>query len=254
MNYYKRDGITQLQTILIMGVVGLVLFVFIAVPFYMSYKKNFTISRLMIVYSTLVKANREYAHINAEDYGQFVTNMKVSEFAERYFMPYMPISMYCKGSRQTDCWNPVQYTDMKGNKMINQSLYSIELQNNSVIGFHRDVNGYISLIVDIDGKAGDNRLGRDVFLFSFYNNSLRPDICEPEEYEKFDIKDGFHFGGYDKCGIPVDVYPVEDLSSPSFLDGCNKSSQRLLNGTGVGSACLPVIKARGWTIDKTYPW
>lgn len=249
----KRFGITQLQTILIMGIVSLILFAMIAVPFYNAYKKKFTVSRLLVLYSTLVKANREYAIINGEDIGHFDINMTVNNFAERYFLPYMPISYYCKG-QQNDCWNTPQYTDLKGNKKINQALYSIVMQNNTVIGFHRDTNGYISLIVDIDGKSGYNKLGKDVFLISFYDNNNKPTICAPEEYEKFNVKDGFHFGGYDKCGIPVDVYAVDELMSETFPDGCNKKAPALISGTGVGSSCLPIIKANSWTIDKKYPW
>lgn len=67
---------------------------------------------------------------------------------------------------------------------------------------------------------------------------------------KIQNQNGIHLGGFDKCGIPQDVYDYNQLSSKNFEDGCNKSSPQNVYGNGVGSACLAFIKASNWTIDK----
>ena len=51
---------------------------------------------------------------------------------------------------------------------------------------------------------------------------IRQKICDEKVYKKFPIQSGLHLGGYDKCGIPHDIYNYEDLISRDFYEGCNK--------------------------------
>lgn len=249
----KRNGVTQTQTLLIMGIVFLFLFACLAVPFYNSYKQKKALSHLMKVYATLIQANRNYAYVTGSNLDEYDTILPINTFAETYFTPYFEIQSYCKGS-QSDCWDSPQYVDLKKNKFFNKSLYSIILPDKTVIGFSKNKQHLVTAIIDVDGPVGENKLGKDVFVMYFYNNLQRPDICDKEVYEKYKIKNGIHLGGFDKCGIPQDVYDYNQLSSKNFEDGCNKSSPQNVYGNGVGSACLAFIKASNWTIDKKYPW
>ncbi len=105
------------------------------------------------------------------------------------------------------------------------------------------------MIVNIDGNAGENILGRDVFVFSFYNADYPPQLCDESVYKNKVIKSGMHFGGYDKCGIPYDTYSHNELH-----ETCNKKAFKSEDGLGVGSSCLALIQSGSWTIDKKYPW
>ena len=217
----KRVAVTLMQTMLIVGIVFLVLFMILAVPMYNSYKQK------KAVYS-------------------FLNTLT-------YFTPYLSINNYCKES-QEQCWKTPQYKDLKNTRMYDKSKYSIILADKTVLGFFKNKNGLISLIVDIDGPVGVNRLGRDVFVFYFYNNRQRPKLCPEKVYNEHYIAEGMHLGGYDKCGIPHDRYTLTDFYQNKFEDGCSKKSKSTDDGVGLGAACGALISKSGWVIDKSYPW
>jgi len=253
MKCKKYNGFTQLQTLCIIGIVFLVIFAMIAVPFYKSYKQKQSLSKLKVLYATLVQANRVYSLSNDANAEEYDTYLHINDFAEKYFTPYLQIFTICKNG-QDSCWNNPQYMDLANNKIYNKALYSIVLDSNVILGFHKDKNGLISIIADIDGKSGDNKLGHDVFVFSFYNDKNVPKLCDKEVYTKYYIKNGLHFGGYDECGIPMDSYSYSELLSDKLKDSCNKKASASANGLGVGSACLALIYKSTWAIDKIYPW
>ncbi len=250
MKLRKFNAITQLQTLLIVGIVGLIIFFMICVPFYNSCKQKEVISKLKFIHTRILSANRMYSYAAGEpmDYYDLNSN-SAAEFGEKYFTPYLSVATICKDS-QTSCWNDVQYMDLKGNKFKDKITYSIILLNNAVLGFTKDEKtGLISMIVNIDGNAGENILGRDVFVFSFYNADYPPQLCDESVYKNKVIKSGMHFGGYDKCGIPYDTYSHNELH-----ETCNKKAFKSEDGLGVGSSCLALIQSGSWTIDKKYPW
>ena len=249
----KKDGVTQSQTLLIMGIVFLVLFALIAVPFYNSVKKKSTVQSLKTVYSVLSQANRTYSLIHGYNANEYDTTLELKDFVEEYFTPYIQDGSFCKDN-QSECWNKVQYVDLSGKKYTDKITYSIVLPSRAVVGFNKDKNGLISMIVDTNGKAGKNQLGRDVFIFSFYNNANPPKICENIPSQSLYIKNGIHFGGYDKCGVPFDLALYQDLFSKTLEDGCNKKAPKTADGLGVGTACLALVYKSSWTMDKKYPW
>lgn len=249
----KKNAITLMQTILIMGIVFLVLFALIAVPFYNSYKQKKSVTTYKTLYATLLQANKMYSFITSSNTDDYDSSLAINVFAEKYFTPYLLIDFYCKGV-QNQCWKSPQYKDLKNTKMFNKSLYSIILSDKTVIGFNKNKQDLMTMIVDIDGPAGYNKLGKDVFIFYFYNNAQRPKICDDSVYEKHIIKDGIHYGGYDECGIPHDAYEYTDLIGDKITDGCSKKSKSNEAGLGAGAACGALISKNGWVIDKIYPW
>ena len=183
---------------------------------------------------------------------KYNTNLPINEFAETYFTPYLQISEYCKG-KQDNCWNTPQYKDLKNTKKFDVSLYSIILENNGTIGFHKNRQGLITMIFDTNGKVGENKLGKDVFVFSFYDNENHPKLCDEKIYKEKSIPNGIHFGGYDKCGIPQDTYEYNELISKNFFDGCNKKASTDALGLGVGAGCGALLRKNNWAVDRNYP-
>lgn len=249
----KRVAITLMQTLLITGIIFLVLFITIAVPFYNSIRQKQSTMSYRKMFSILQQANRMYSLVNGDDMGKFDTSLSVNKFAEKYFTPYLSINMYCKQANAEDCWNLTQYKDLKNDKYGNVSLYSILLEDKTVIGFHKSPKGLISLIVDIDGKGGKNKLGQDVFVFYVYDKNNVTKICDSKKYDPL-IREGLHLGGYDECGIPHDTYEYSQLLSADMYDGCNRKANSDKNGIGVGAACGALISKNNWVIDKNYPW
>lgn len=234
-----------------MGIVFLVLFAFIAVPFYNSCKQKSVIAKLKTLNKQLASANNIYSLATDSNPDDYDYNMEVNEFVEKYFMPYLKVKSTCKKA-QDACWNKVQYTDLAGRKYFDKINYSIVLSDNTVLGFSKNKDGLFSIIADIDGKAGKNKLGRDVFVFYFYNDKVSAELCKNSETQY--IKKGMHFGGYDKCGIPHDIKDYLEVYSKSLDDSCNKKAPHNPNGIGVGAACLALIFKSNWAIDKIYPW
>lgn len=252
MKNKKNGNITLSQTVLIVGIVSLILFAIILVPFYKSYKQKVSIVKYQKTYALLQQANRMYSLVSGESMNKYNTHLPINEFAETYFTPYLQISEYCKG-KQDSCWNSPQYKDLKNTKKFDVSLYSIILEDNGTIGFHKNRQGLITMIFDTNGKVGENKLGKDVFVFSFYDNENHPKLCDEKVYQEKSIPNGIHFGGYDKCGIPQDAYESEDLISKNFFDGCNKKSTTDELGLGLGTACGALLRKNNWAVDRNYP-
>lgn len=250
--FSKRFAITQLQTILIVGIVFLILFFILAFPFYQAYKQKQTITKLKILQSELMQAARMYSMVSSGE-TLYNTDLPLADFVEKYFARFLDLEGFCKID-QSACWNQYLYTDMNNQKVYGKPVYSFELKNNIVIGFLQNKKGLIYSVVDIDGKVGANQLGKDVFILYFYDREHVPTICDASVYKNYNISDGLHWGGFDKCGIPHDVHTYQELISKDLPDGCNKKAQTFENGLGVGSACLAAIKVNNWTIDKSYPW
>lgn len=251
--FKKLDAITQSQTLLIMGIVFLVLFALLAYPFYNSCKQEIAVTKLRTLYTQLIDASHRAFISSMTNMNEFDTSMPIDKFAQVYFTSQLPVEKYCI-EKQDACWNSVQYSDLRNSLYDNKITYSVELSGGTVLGFSKNANNQITLIADINGKLGDNKLGRDIFVFYIYNQEQRPTICPDEMYDKYHITNGIHFGGFDKCGVPHDAHPYHDLFAPSINDGCHFESSPSPMGVGVGAACSALIKASGWTIDKIYPW
>ena len=242
------------------AVMSIILLIFLVIVFgwmiryfYKISLQKVSISKLQSIHAQLIQASRFSSMVHDEDMGSFKTDMPINLFAEKYFTPYLDIHTYCKGA-QDNCWNTPQYRDLGGTPYYNKSLYSIVLTDGSVIGFNKDKNNLVTLIIDTNGKVKPNKLGQDVFLFSVYNIDPPPKICEKSKYENVATFSGIHFGGLDNCGIPYDTYSYEELASKDFTDGCNKKSPASPIGFGAGSSCAALLKLNAWTVDKNYPW
>lgn len=249
-NYLRlNEGISLSQTLTIMSIVFLVLFMLIAVPFYTSYKQKQTMSKLRQVHSLLVQTSIQYA-LADEDADE---NLTVQEFVDKYYTSYLPVEYSCTGS-QDKCWNIIQYTDLRNQKIKNKFDYSLVLTNRSVIGFGKNEKNLVYAVVDVDGKVGKNKLGRDVFVFYLYNKKAVSTLCDKNLTSEKYIANGLHFGGWDNCGIPHDTYGYSELYSKDMLDGCNKKARSNPYGLGVGAGCSAIVKHLNWTLDKIYPW
>lgn len=221
--------------------------------FYKISQQKLVVATLRTVYAELLQASKYASITNGEDIDYYKTDVPINVFAEKYFTPYLNINHFCKGS-QDACWKTPQYKDLQNKTYFDKALYNIILSSGAVVGLSKDKNNIVTLLIDTNGKALPNKLGRDVFILSIYNEENQAKICKEKEYEKFIIANGIHFGAIDKCGIPHDAYSYEELISQRFENGCNIKSLQSINGFGAGAACAAVLKLSSWTIDKNYPW
>ncbi len=250
----KYDGFTQSQQLLVIGVIFLILFALIAAPLYNSCKKKTIETKLHAIYSILEQATHRYFVETGELITNYDKNITAEEFAKTYVLPYIIVEKTCEGASQSGCWGSPVYMDLSKKSISNPSEFSILLESGAVIGFNKSKDGFITILLDINGNSGENKLGRDIFVLYVYNNNLQPKTCAPEEYKKYYIANGLHLGGYDKCGIPHDVLPYEQLFDKDVEDSCNEKAMKQENGLGSGTACAALIKRSQWRIDKIYPW
>ncbi len=248
----KKLGVTQSQTVLILGIVFLILFFCMWFPLVEGIKMRKYSAQLSMLYSRALQAHRVYSIISSTRPTEMDTTLPLDKFVETYYTPYFDVDKVCKGN-QDGCWNKTQYKDLS-NKKLNRVLYSLVLSDNLTMGFIKDKEGRISYLVDLDGTSGDNKLGHDIFAFYIFNHKTFKPNCDNEVYNKYFIKNGIHLGGYNECGIPHDVLPITEMLSKDLIDGCHKKSPQSSFGAGVGAACTAVIRYSNWTIDKNYPW
>lgn len=250
----KYDGFTKSQQLLVVGIIFLVLFALIAAPLYNSCKKKTIETRLYAIYSILEQAKQKYFVENGESITSYDKDITSKEFAKTYFEPYLRPKKVCEGASQTGCWKSSSYLDLSNKAVHNPAEYSMLMESGSVIGFSKSKDGFITMIIDINGKAGENKLSRDIFVMYIYSNRLKPTKCDKSEYKKYNISSGIHLGGYDKCGVPHDVLSYTQLFDKDLEDGCNKKALKQDDGIGTGAACAALIKRSQWRIDKIYPW
>lgn len=250
----ESNSTSQIKNIIVSMLVSVLIFASILLPFYANFKQKKAIVTYRTVYSKLLLANRLYATLDSQEQGVYDTTISANDFAEMYFTPYLTIESFCKGD-QSACWKKPPYKDLKNTKYFNKSMYSIVLDNNSVIGFHKEPKqNLMSIIVDTDGIKGQNKLGKDIFVFYFYNDKTRPTLCKDSVYKDKEIPNGIHFGGYDECGIPQDYYDYKKLYDKKFPDACSKKAEAGKYGLGVGAACGAMLYKNSWVMDNKYPW
>lgn len=252
MNNYKKNGTALMQSAMVLCISIIFVFFFLVCPLWNSVRKKQAIAAYRTAQATLLQANKMYALAN-DNAGIYDVTLPVDRFAEKYYHPYLSVAKVCTGI-QNGCWNKAQYKDLKNKSHFNKITYSMILSDRTVIGFYKNQHGFLSAIIDINGPAGVNKLGRDVFVFYYYNSLLTPKVCEAKYYKHKFIQNGLHLGGYDKCGLPHDRYDYKELHSKDMYDGCNKKAVSDENGIGSGAACGAVISQSGWVMDKIYPW
>ena len=118
---------------------------------------------------------------------------------------------------------------LQDGKMISSSGISALLPNGACVRWHwaawaGDARG--SLLIDVDGPyAGYNRLGKDVFKFSYSEANT-----------------GIGLGNNGRTIIPY----RQGWTRARLLSDCKKQ--------GSGQACAALIMSDGWQMKLDYPW
>ncbi len=102
---------------------------------------------------------------------------------------------------------------------------------NGVIVHFWPRNSWTEIILDINGAAGPNILGKDVFKMVIYQKASTGMVVHVN-------KAGLYMYG--------EGHPRGNMLSGTY--GCNKT------GAYSGHYCGALIKEDGWKISKDYPW
>lgn len=229
LSFFSFTLAEVLITLVVIGVIAS-----ITVPMMMTnYQKNATVSGLKKMYSTLSQATNLAIMDNGPITGWTIDKGN-DVFLKTYTFPYIDLAKDCGNSTEGEC--SFKYKTIKGEE--------IELSDEYNRFFLKDGNRvavitasfanqrYAYYIVDINGLAKPNRMGRDIFVFVYF--IYRSD--DPVN----------HNGKFMNC------YPFWDREriKTYFQTGCNRVS----TGQLANYSCAALIMNDGWEIKGDYPW
>ena len=163
---------TLAEVLITLGVIGVV--AAMTMPTLIKhYQQHETVNRLKETYSILYNAVRmsetENGLLESWDIpnGGWGANTYTygKTFFEQYLKPYIKVAKECK-KLSNECWAD-EYTRPNGNISTYYSAssnytYGIVLANGSVVGIIPQ-GTYCEVYIDLNGKKGPNKLGKDAF-------------------------------------------------------------------------------------------
>ncbi len=233
----RFNGFTLAEVLITLGIIGVVAAMTMPVLI-QNYQKKQTAVKLKATYSLIAQAIQLSEADNGEsEYWDF--SLDSSDFFDKYFNKYLTFI------NKQDNKNNVDYYWLNGEKISSGFKETVEdtyigiLNNGTKLFYHVAGDSYTpTIIVDLNGDAKPNKVGRDVFHFSF------------------SPKDGLKPWGYNNVNAATDGTNDTSGNFGSTLDrdvlkgngmyACNKNSR--------GRWCAALIMADGWEIRNDYPW
>ena len=162
------------------------------------------------------------------------TYTKGKSFFEQYLKPYIKVAKECK-YLSNECWAD-KYIRPNGNvseyySALSNNSYGVVLANGSVIGIVPK-GSTCEVFIDLNGKKGPNKYGRDVFSIHINKVPRNDDI-----------------GNFNKSGLYMYGQGKNRTELTSGQYGCSKTAT-----TFAGAYCGALIMHDGWKIEKDYPW
>ncbi len=219
---YRKAAFTLAEVLVTLGIIGIVAAMTMPVLI-ANHQKKETVAKLKKAYSILqqatIFAKQEYGEVNDWDYSD------PYEFGQKYFKPYLKVIV----DTQKEIYS---WTDLTGNSHSYSTWPTLILADGTYIFIYLADPGYpvnFHIGVDINGKQKPNKLGRDLFLFTYYKNALRT-------YSQYET------------GMPN----RNNVVYPGTSGQCNVDAQGGVMGPG--SYCSTLIEMDGWEIKDDYPW
>ena len=224
----KKTAFTLAEVLITLGIIGVV--AAMTIPNLITeHQKRTTVTKLQRAISVINQAYRLAYDDVGEASAEEAFNMGSEEYFNTYWAPYIKILTYCSS------YKVCGYDSNTPFKLLNgkYSTYHFDYTNGRIAfytmdGFVYIVNTYSGygispqVVVDINGSAGPNRVGRDIFT-----------LIRVED-------DG---GG-------VQPYGYDFADGDSVNENCSSGSD--INP--ILSTCAERIRRAGWKIEKDYPW
>ena len=231
---HKRTAFTLAEVAITLTIIAIV--AIITVPAIVTkYQQRQTVVKLEKVYSTfsnaLNMAVAAYGSISSWELGTTGNKDDAYSFAQKYIFPYVQLSKDCGLNSEGDCEHSYYSLNSVVPTLIDNTHIRYFLSDGTFIA-QRVVNpggsraGYIRTVIDINGHAGPNVMGKDVFEVCIFIKSTNASIIGR-----------FVDWGY---GLTREQLMV------SSGGGCNRNGQ--------GWYCLSLIMLDGWKISDDYPW
>ena len=223
----KKFGFTLAEVLITLGIIGVVAAMTLPTLFG-NIQKRQTVSRLQKVYAELKQAVKISSDENGDPSGWDYT-LTNEEFIKRYFAPYLKISVVNVDHT---------YTDFKGRpyKFFHSNYPTFITMSGAFVMFYHtpSFGAHNHLLVDINGKTPPNRIGKDVFAFTFLDENL------------------VTYTQYTSQGMIRELTKRQNLLSSATSGQCSYTAGGGIFGPG--SYCSRLIEVDGWKIADDYPW
>lgn len=229
-----RFAFTLAEVLITLGIIGIV--AAMTMPtLIQNHQKKSTAVQLRKIYSEISQALKmaevEYGEMGSWDFGGCEDNLCATK---SFFDNYLKLKYIKKCIPVTsECWSNTllpdgSISDFTSTRTYGQQSSVITASGYSLYAQIASINNSLAnnILVDINGKKGPNKLGRDVFMFTIVFDENK----HPNFYLQVDSKN------------EETTYCTKDCSTLS-----NKT-------TRCGISCGSKIEANGWEIPKDYPW
>ena len=233
---FKIRAFTLAEVLITLGIIGVV--AAMTIPNLITeHQKRTTVTKLQRAISVINQAYR----LAYDDVGEASLDearaMGSEEYFNTYWAPYIKVLTYCSSYKVCGYDSNYPFKTTNGKSDSASLIHSCGTTFFTTDGFLYEVrrcygtsNGgkIVSgiVLVDINGAAGPNRHGHDVFLLDRVT----------------DVE------GYEEKGGSVLPYG-HDLADDKIKKNCSATSGGWLTNT-----CAERIRRAGWKIEKDYPW
>lgn len=221
---FKKKAFTLAETIITIGIIGIVAAVTIPVLI-TSYRKNITVNKLKKSYAELATAIKLSEYEN-DDISGWDMALPSDKFVNQYLKPYIK-----HNEQKAAQLNSKLHYKFPNGKNFNLDILAstgtatFTMQNGAILFVDNWVQSDGSrrgIAIDINGIEKPNIRGIDVFEF-FISNT-----------------DGLQPKGYD--------IPLEDIQNPYKKESCSDSNN------SEAYSCTAWIVKNSWKIPRNYPW
>lgn len=222
----NKQAFTLAEMLITLGIIGVV--AAMTIPALMAhFQQEQTVTRLKKALSVINQAYR----LSYDDVGEPESAFKLGaeEYFKTYWAPYIKVLSYCEKPESCGYNSNFPWKYPNGKKVdialiaptARTTFYSMDGILYVILTTAGDMTlPYYTIYVDINGGAGPNQMGRDVFMFSRVQ------------------EDG---GGVRPYG-----YNTSDNNLNKYCSKSNKNTGSVY--------CAEKIRRAGWKIDKNYPW
>lgn len=180
-----NKGFTLAEVLITLGIIGIVAAITLPNLIQSNFEKR-TVSILRETQSILSQAIRMAEEENGEVSGWgFSGGMTQGEGTTiaNYLRPHIKIAVDCGFKDKKRCIPDTKYKLLNGiwdNYTTTRMHYAIKLLNGSSVWFRSadnseiKTNSYITFFIDINGPALPNTVGKDMFVFKYENNGIKP--------------------------------------------------------------------------------
>jgi len=223
----ERAAFTLAEVLITLGIIGIV--AAITIPNMMTaYKKHQTVVRLKEAYSIFSRVVRISLDENG---GPSAWNQdEYLSFAQNYIIPYMTGVSELKTKYDVKTLNSDSTYIFWQSSRNTQPIYQMNNGMTFTLGTHANQKEF-NIVVDLNGFAKPNELGKDVFAFGIRDTNYR----------------GAKFS-------PLCSGSARSTLMTSDYTACSKTINTASNNAERGACCAALIQNDGWQIRKDYPW